>query len=743
MLQTLIYKISFLQTPKTMDTKYKCITLYLLCFIISNNLYGQVRLLTPYNVKNNARKEIYPPVFYYPTLNNQLAIHHTTIGHAFDISINDTTFRLEENDVVLYPISKINDSTLLKISYVEQSYEEAIKTITSMRENSENLIDSLRNTENENLDYEKIFENFLKRKRNIPTVGDEKLVTQLEADGSLTETVEKVDLGDVFDAEVKSTLFDIFAFSIISAYKNTTPSTSKRTREEEIADFNFRLDNLKKESEWLLASSKGNITPLSHLFDPQIIYPHVKYNGPQIGFGHSEEKKLGKVKPISFWVKRRLNKTPFYCSNLVIFNKDIYLSALNSFDDTYELTKVYYHRSALGVPSLYEQAIEFPKINGIGDNFLVDIKNILIDNDQQISIVGDNFVSPDSTSVLYDLVYTIKRNKLNQEIYDHHKDLKYYHGPDTLVRHQVIDSKILRGNQIYLLNRYVLPSGFSKLIVRKNGINDKSELNLNKNVLLEDSVKLASISKNIAINDKDEVIIAFGKSNDNETAEAFLIMCDPELNVKWRKPIFEQEQDNISVSNLVLFKGNIFVFGKKSNSTEKDISHFITVFNQAGDKLNTINYKNTSFPKLEIFNQFMLKDNSFILVGEVFEEETKGDIFITKLDPNGKEVWFKTFGTLPGIQESYFDSVVDSEGNIFVGGRSSSNFFLTQFNSDGNYLYKHFLPAPLNKLNPGYERFYPPIKLALDGDNSVYMSYVGLDYNDGTYYTEIWNYRKR
>ncbi len=135
-----------------MDIKYKSITLYLLCFIISNNLYGQVRLLTPYNVKNNARKEIYPPVFYYPTLNNQLAIHHTTIGHAFDISINDTTFRLEENDVVLYPISKINDSTLLKISYVEQSYEEAIKTITSMRENSENLIDSLRNTENENLD---------------------------------------------------------------------------------------------------------------------------------------------------------------------------------------------------------------------------------------------------------------------------------------------------------------------------------------------------------------------------------------------------------------------------------------------------------------------------------------------------------------------------------------------------------------------------------------------------------------
>lgn len=93
-----------------------------------------------------------------------------------------------------------------------------------------------------------------------------------------------------------------------------------------------------------------------------------------------------------------------------------------------------------------------------------------------------------------------------------------------------------------------------------------------------------------------------------------------------------------------------------------------------------------------------------------------GDVFVSKLDPEGRQLLFSTF--LGGNDSDSGDGIsVDSEGNVYVAGETESNDFPTTRN------------AYDRTFNGGDDDFFAAI-LSPDGDKLLYSTFIGGSRDD-------------
>lgn len=119
-------------------------------------------------------------------------------------------------------------------------------------------------------------------------------------------------------------------------------------------------------------------------------------------------------------------------------------------------------------------------------------------------------------------------------------------------------------------------------------------------------------------------------------------------------------------------------------------------------------------------------DNNILLSGYTFGIGAF-DYLVTKVSPDGSEIWSKTFNSSESLRDYAYSIVTDEDNNVYVTGSSHDMVtmglcYTLKYNSFGELKWQHRFDSP-------HGIFESPHSIFLDDSNSVI---IGGDYTDST-----------
>jgi hypothetical protein len=199
--------------------------------------------------------------------------------------------------------------------------------------------------------------------------------------------------------------------------------------------------------------------------------------------------------------------------------------------------------------------------------------------------------------------------------------------------------------------------------------------------------------------------------------DVFLAKYDSEGNRLWKQSVSTPEGER-TYSVGVDPSGRAYVTGfvSRPRDEDADVECLLVVYTATG----SIAW--TASPREGACVAATDASGSFYLARSVFAT----DIFLTKLDPNGQELWTRQFGTRPGFpnDDVLTSIVVDPGGGVYVSGYTSGSLdggpnrggrdvFVVKFDQAGNNLWARQFGTSDHDFGSG---------LAADPDGGVYVA---------------------
>ena len=178
-----------------------------------------------------------------------------------------------------------------------------------------------------------------------------------------------------------------------------------------------------------------------------------------------------------------------------------------------------------------------------------------------------------------------------------------------------------------------------------------------------------------------------GENTNKGSSDAFITKLRSDGTELWTKQWGTSEHD--SIRSITFDKDdNLYITGRMNNS-EKGV--FLVKMRTDGTKVWERRIGATTLD----YGQSVITDNSgnIYVVGTTHgnsdgsSEIQKWDIFLTKWDSDGSEIWRKQLN-YPPFEVFTEEAVVDTKGNIIVTGRTRyEEMLLTKWNPDGTLLW--------------------------------------------------------
>ena len=197
--------------------------------------------------------------------------------------------------------------------------------------------------------------------------------------------------------------------------------------------------------------------------------------------------------------------------------------------------------------------------------------------------------------------------------------------------------------------------------------------------------------------------------NNSGKADIFVIKLNSDGTEIWTK-IYGSKRDDLAWWSEIDENNNLYLFGETHGNLNGEINNsegledgFVMKVDSDGNQLWT-SLVGTRFNE-EFFDIAISNDGFLYVVGETSDDGKKSpngisnsdDILITKLDTDGKIIWTKSFGK-DSSDEVGYSIEIDSNGSLYVGGRTNGNLndaqnngdydvFLMKLDSEGNEIW--------------------------------------------------------
>ncbi len=197
--------------------------------------------------------------------------------------------------------------------------------------------------------------------------------------------------------------------------------------------------------------------------------------------------------------------------------------------------------------------------------------------------------------------------------------------------------------------------------------------------------------------------------NNSGKADIFVIKLNSDGTEIWTK-IYGSKRDDLAWWSEIDENNNLYLFGETHGNLNGEINNsegledgFVMKVDSDGNQLWT-SLVGTRFNE-EFFDIAISNDGFLYVVGETSDDGRKSpngisnsdDILITKLDTDGKIIWTKSFGK-DSSDEVGYSIEIDSNGSLYVGGRTNGNLndaqnngdydaFLMKLDSEGNEIW--------------------------------------------------------
>ena len=271
--------------------------------------------------------------------------------------------------------------------------------------------------------------------------------------------------------------------------------------------------------------------------------------------------------------------------------------------------------------------------------------------------------------------------------------------------------------------------------------------------------------------------------NNSGKADIFVIKLNSEGSEIWTK-IYGSQRDDLAWGSEIDENNNLYFFGETHGNLNGEINNsegledgFVMKVDSDGNQIWTT-LVGTSFNE-EVFDIAISNEEFIYVIGETSDENTNpttgepwtDDIFLSKLDSNGKILWTKTFGD--SLDDVGYSVELDSNGDLFIGGSTNGNLngiqnngdydvFLMKLDSDGEEIwtklfgsegyesggfkiredgYLYFAGTTngnLNGIQNNGDRDAFLMKLDSDGEE-IWTKLFGSKNEDGLYHFEFFN----
>lgn len=181
--------------------------------------------------------------------------------------------------------------------------------------------------------------------------------------------------------------------------------------------------------------------------------------------------------------------------------------------------------------------------------------------------------------------------------------------------------------------------------------------------------------------------ITGSSSSFDASAQAFIMHIDSTGKFLWSRSYGGTETDKgrriFHVPN-----DGIYVAGQSNSFGTGFYDAYFFKTDESGNLLFEKNFGGTAFE--DIHDAVMLKDTSFVLVGETYSNsEEQQDIFLARVSKNGDVLWSQNIGASGSdIAESvllYKDTILFIGGNEYVADSSENKAFIRKMHIDGTF----------------------------------------------------------
>jgi uncharacterized delta-60 repeat protein len=262
-------------------------------------------------------------------------------------------------------------------------------------------------------------------------------------------------------------------------------------------------------------------------------------------------------------------------------------------------------------------------------------------------------------------------------------------------------------------------------------------------------------AKSIVADDSNNIYVAGWSYEWGSNYDIIIAKYNPEGNLKWSKTINYTSGDQ---ATHILFDpaGFIYVAGMVNGDYSHTGGSFCLMkYTLEGDSV--WHFVDTYTYSGQVKAAHLDGDGNIVLAG--FEETsfsgTSADFVTMKIDPDGNQLWIKTFNNFgPGQSNRIWDMGIDKENNVFVTGSCDDtvNFYLDivtiKYSPAGDSVWKRQLNGPGNYFDSAR-------KILTDSNGNIYVAGVIMydspaqsdiilikyDPNGETIWSETYNYQ--
>lgn len=182
--------------------------------------------------------------------------------------------------------------------------------------------------------------------------------------------------------------------------------------------------------------------------------------------------------------------------------------------------------------------------------------------------------------------------------------------------------------------------------------------------------------------------------------------------IKWASIVDGPSQQSDCTTDIITEpKGNIIVTGYMVNNGNYD---FGTIkYSPSGNVIWT-KYFNYISTKNDYAMACCADSNSNITVCGYTQISTLNiNAMIVKYDPNGNQLWAKSYTSSGDKDDRFYDVLADSHGNFYAAGRANGDCLLIKYSPQGNLLWA----KTFNGSGNGFDSLY---KIAIDPNGNIY-----------------------
>jgi hypothetical protein len=172
----------------------------------------------------------------------------------------------------------------------------------------------------------------------------------------------------------------------------------------------------------------------------------------------------------------------------------------------------------------------------------------------------------------------------------------------------------------------------------------------------------------IQTNDGGYFLVGYSHSGSLESSDCLLIRANALGDTLWTK-LYGGVNFDACVCGLETTSGNLFVLGNTKSHGNGGYNVFLSKLNASGDEIwiKTYGGNNDDLASMAL----SITDNSFILVGSTKSFGSgERDVYLIKTDLDGNEIWHRTFGGINDDAASYIQQTDD--GGFILSGYTKS-----------------------------------------------------------------------